>query len=62
MRKGREEMSMKEFVRKHSKEIDAYIARALGRKSNPIPTYEERRLWVLNDEFLYNWARSKGVG
>jgi hypothetical protein len=22
---------------------------------------EERRLWVLNDEGLYNWARSEGV-
>ena len=22
---------------------------------------EERRLWILNDEGLYNWARSEGV-
>ena len=22
---------------------------------------EDRRLWVLNDEGLYNWARSEGV-
>lgn len=23
--------------------------------------YDERRLWILNDESLYNWARSAGV-
>ena len=22
---------------------------------------EERRLWILNDESLFNWARSEGV-
>lgn len=22
---------------------------------------EERRLWILNDEGLYNWARAEGV-
>ena len=42
-------------------ELDACIARALGLDKNPIPNDNERRLWILNDEGLYRWARSEGV-
>ena len=39
-------------------QIDIYI-------HNTVPGYdiddEERELWILNDEGLYNWARSEGV-
>jgi hypothetical protein len=54
-------MTMKEFLRRNRSELDACIARALGRERNPIPNDNERRLWVLNDEGLYNWARREGV-
>lgn len=51
-------MTFEAFIRRYRKEIDATIK---------VACYdcqiddEERRLWVLNDEGLYNWARSKGV-
>jgi hypothetical protein len=54
-------MSIRTFIRKHRAELDAAIARALGQDKNPLPNDAERRLWVLNDEGLYNWARSEGV-
>jgi hypothetical protein len=50
--------SMRDFIREHRAELDECIHRLLpGHKLND----EERRLWVLNDEGLYNWARSEGV-
>ncbi len=55
-------MSMKDFIKEHRAELDEAIARALKLPANPIPTDNERRLWVLNDEGLYNWARREGVG
>ena len=54
-------MSVKNFIRKHREELDKAIAHRLNKPRNPIPTDNERRLWVLNDEGLYNWARSEGV-
>ena len=54
-------MTLREFVKTNRKELDSCIARALGRVSNPRPNDEERRLWVLNDEGLYRWARGEGV-
>lgn len=53
--------SLQQFIREHRDELDAFIARAIRRDKNPRPNDEERRLWVLNDEGLYNWARSEGV-
>ena len=41
--------------------MDIIIARLLDMDDNPNKNDEERRLWILNDEGLYNWARSKGV-
>jgi hypothetical protein len=52
-------MTLKQFIRKNRKEIDAAI-----RRVNPQQDKfndEERRLWVLNDEGLYLWARAEGV-
>ena len=52
-------ISLTQFIREHRDEIDECIKRVA-----PNATYfndEERRLWVLNDEGLYNWARSEGV-
>jgi len=47
-------MSLTEFIRKNRKAIDHYT-------QSPYKNDEERRQWVLNDEGLYNWARSEGV-
>ena len=52
-------MSLKQFIRDNREDLDACITRAcpnIGRLND-----EERRLWVLNDEGLYNWARAEGV-
>jgi hypothetical protein len=56
-------MSLQQFLKKNRKQIDECIIEALGGdpKSHRYRNDEERRLWVLNDEGLYNWARSKGV-
>ena len=54
-------MTLKEFIKENRDELDACIARALGEETNPLANDHERRLWVLNDEGLYNWARSEGV-
>lgn len=60
------------FIREHRAELDEAINAAnyrydgnggRGAVPDPAPTHndEERRLWVLNDEGLYNWARREGV-
>ena len=54
-------MKLKDFIKDNRQEIDGCIARALGRDKNPLPNDDERRLWVLNDEGLYRWAKSEGV-
>lgn len=54
-------MSLREFIKNNRQELDNCIARALKQDKNPRPNDDERRLWVLNDEGLYNWARSEGV-
>lgn len=54
-------MSLSQFIKENRAELDAAIARAIGRDKNPYPNDRERRLWVLNDEGLYLWARSEGV-
>ena len=51
-------ISMKKFIQENKSALDAYIKRkAPGQPIND----SERRLWILNDESLYNWARSEGV-
>ena len=54
-------MSLKQFITENRAELDACIARAIGRDTNPYPNDGERRLWILNDEGLYRWARQSGV-
>ncbi len=54
-------MTLTEFIRGNRAELDVTIARALRLNYNPLANDEERRLWVLNDESLYRWARSEGV-
>jgi Leu/Phe-tRNA-protein transferase len=52
-------MPMQKFIKEHRAEIDAAILRVCPNCTRH--NDEERRLWILNDEGLYNWARSEGV-
>ena len=51
-------MKMQEFIKANRQELD----NAIQSVSPGAPKNDhERRLWILNDEGLYNWARSEGV-
>ena len=52
-------MTLKQFIREHRAELTQVILRACP-NAGPIND-KERRLWILNDEGLYLWARSEGV-
>lgn len=52
--------SLQQFIKENREELDQAIRRALGGEL-PYKSDEERRLWILNDEGLYRWARSEGV-
>ena len=56
-------MTLRAFIKEHRTELDEAIARAMGRTVEDLPyrNDEERRLWILNDEGLYLWARREGV-
>ena len=47
-----------EFIRENRGTLDQAIKKVVP---NARLNDEERRLWVLNDEGLYLWARSEGV-
>lgn len=51
-------MTLKQFIKENKAEIDAAIKRVCD---NCRMNDRERRLWILNDEGLYRWARSEGV-
>ena len=53
-------MTMRDFIKNNRSELDACIERATNNNHN-YRNDEERRLWIENDEGLYNWARSEGV-
>lgn len=51
--------SLAAFVREHRAELTAFIR---GQVPNVGPLNDaERADWVLNDERLYQWARSEGA-
>lgn len=52
-------MTMRQFIREHRAEIDEAIRRACPNVGTLNDA--DRQLWILNDEGLYNWARSQGV-
>ena len=52
-------MTLEEYIRENRAKIDAVIEAACG--PNGRFDDEERRLWVLNDEVLYNDALEHGV-
>lgn len=55
-------MTLRQFIKDNREELDECIARVLGSMENHrYKNDEERRQWILNDEGLYNWARSYGV-
>jgi hypothetical protein len=53
-------MTLRKFIRDNRQEIDRVIAAEL-KGQDFRHNDEERRLWVLNFEPLYRWARSYGV-
>ena len=51
-------MTKRDFLKNNRQDIDRLVSTAYGCKpSNDIERWE----WVMNDEGLYNWARSEGV-
>jgi hypothetical protein len=51
-------MTLKQFIRDNRDELDRAIHSVVPEvRLND----EERRLWILNDEGLYLWARGEGV-
>ena len=65
-------MTLQEFIKQNREELDRCINATLyrhdgrgGRGTIPHPPPKrndnERQEWVLNDEGLYNWAKSEGV-
>ncbi|MBU1235040.1 MAG: hypothetical protein KKC77_19305 [Proteobacteria bacterium] len=51
-------MKLQDFIKENKEEIDTAIKSVC---KNVRLNDTERRLWILNDEGLYNWARSEGV-
>ena len=63
--------SLREWIKANRAELDKAINRVLyrhdgrgGKGTIPDPSPKrsdaERRQWIMNDEGLYNWARSEG--
>ena len=51
-------MTLRNFIKENKEELDACIKTVC---SNCKLNNDERRLWILNDESLYLWARREGV-
>ena len=51
-------MTLRNFIKENKEELDRCIKTVC---SNCKLNNEERRLWILNDESLYLWARREGV-
>jgi len=60
-------MKIRDFIKQNRKELDDHIISALTRydkpgfKRNIKLNDEERKMWIVNDEGLYHWARREGV-
>jgi hypothetical protein len=53
-------MTIDRFIKQNSKIIDTHISQKLHKQKTK-NSYQERRLWVLNDYELYRWALNNGV-
>jgi len=51
--------SMRAFIREHAAELREAIRKVCPNVGGL--DEEELRRWIINDEGLYNWARSEGV-
>lgn len=64
--------TIEDFVEEHRQELNSAINSVIfrhdgnggrGTVPTPPPVYDDEELqdWIINDESLYNWARSEGV-
>jgi len=53
-------MTLQEFIDDNRAELDSGIRAAIGQPNFDLDD-DERELWIMNDEGLYNWALSEGV-
>ena len=53
-------MTLQEFIDEHRGELDRIIRAAAGNENLDIDD-DERENWIINDEGLYDWAKSEGV-
>ena len=53
-------MNTKLFIKENKEELTECIRKALDRPNEQITT-KDCIDWIMNDEGLYNWARSEGV-
>ena len=51
-------ISLRQWIKENRQEIDQCIRRVVP---NARIDDDERRMWILNDEGMYRWARSEGV-
>lgn len=54
-------MTLNNFIKENRLEIDQCINLALNNPANAKQNDSERKMWILNDEGLYLWAKSCGV-
>jgi len=55
-------VSIAKFVQRHRQEIDRIILSGHGmRNYRHKISDDDRKKWVLNDDYLYRWARREGV-
>lgn len=52
-------MTIEDFIKENQAQIDYWICKETG--SNDPLDNQERELWVMNDQALYNWAKDEGV-
>ena len=53
--------AMKQFIKDNRQELDKIIKKRQGFCQYPRLNDTDRHEWIMNDEGLYNWARSEGV-
>ena len=52
--------SMRQFIKENRDDLDVFIWQAQNQRFTRLND-KEREMWILNDEYLYCWARSEGV-